>query len=117
VIGKGRRKGEPAAHGFEFRLQEQRLGHRGGQFVRALLQRFDFLRIHCGNVILFGRILCDVIEFDSLRQRGAPDELPVALADAGAEWLDVVDGNRNRAGAASTCDRRGPGATCRLSPS
>ena len=80
VIRKGRRQGEPGAHCFEFSLQEQRLGHCGRQLVRTLLQRCDFLRILCGNAILFGRILRDVIEFDSLRKRGTPDELPVALS-------------------------------------
>jgi len=44
----------------------------------------------CG-VGLLVRVLCDVVELDRLGQRRAPDELPVAAANAGAEGLDVVD--------------------------
>ena len=87
MIGKGWRQGKPGAHGFELRLQKQRLG----QFVGALFQRGHLLRVLGGYIVLFARILRDVIEFDSLRQRGAPNELPIALADVCAERLDVVD--------------------------
>jgi len=72
-------------------LEEQRLGHGGSQLVRALLQRGDLVRMRRGDVVLLGRIPRDVVELDCCGQRRAPDQLPVAVAAAGAKRLHVVD--------------------------
>ena len=67
------------------------LGLLGGQFVGAAFQGEDLLGLACSEVGLLARVFRDVEQFGALGQGRAPDELPVALADAGAEGLDVVD--------------------------
>ena len=52
------------AHGTEFGLQQQRLGHGRSQLVRALLQRGHLVGIARRDVILLGWILCDVIQLE-----------------------------------------------------
>src|SRR5262249_42895480 len=71
--------------------QEQGLGAFLGQFLDPLLQLRDLLRVLVGKVGLLRRVLRDVVQLQRRRQRGAPDELPVTLAYAAAERLDVVD--------------------------
>src|SRR5262249_15665420 len=43
------------------------------------------------DIVLLRRILRDVVELRRGRQRGAPYQFPVSLADGSAKGLDVVD--------------------------
>jgi hypothetical protein len=96
VCRKRSRHLQPLHDGFEFDFQERRLGHLGGQFVGALLQRRHLVGILRSEVVLLGRILRDVEEFDRRREQGSPDQFPIALADASAKGLHVVDNLRAR---------------------
>src|SRR5215813_8639226 len=69
--------------------QEQGLGAFLGQFLDPLLQLRDLLRVLVGKVGVLRRVLRDIVQLQHRRQRGAPDELPVPLADAAAERLDI----------------------------
>src|SRR5262245_47101549 len=76
--------------------QRQRLGGFLAGGFQARLHRGDFVGMRGGDVVLFVGILSEVVEVNAARQRGAPDELPIALPDASAERFDVVDKFRAR---------------------
>jgi hypothetical protein len=78
-------------HGAKSVNQEQRLRAFAGQRLDALLQTRHDLRILFGEIGRLGGILCDVVELQRRGQRCSPDQLPVAIANAAAERLDVVD--------------------------
>ena len=58
------------------------------------LQDRTFHLVTCGvrdgEVVLLRWVVGDIVELNALRQGRSPDELPVALPDAGAKRLDIV---------------------------
>ena len=79
------------ANSGKFRLEEHGLGHNRGEFVGALFESGNFVGIFGGEIGFLGRVVLDVIELDGGGQYDAPDEFPIAFANAGTEWFDVVD--------------------------
>src|SRR5262249_24619660 len=75
-----------------------------GQSFQALLHGEDFVWMRSGEVILLVGIFCKVKEFEVGRKDASPDEFPIALAETGAERLDVIDnlGTRRRFGFADS---------------
>src|SRR5262245_44219751 len=71
--------------------KEERLGTFACQFFNPFLQLCDNWEIFVGKIGLLGRVFCDVVEFQSGGQRSTPDQLPITLPHAAAEWLDVVN--------------------------
>src|SRR5262245_51964819 len=85
-----RRQVTPSHNLFKTFLHKQRFHSGCSQLLRALLQRRNDRRVLSCYVVLLRRVLRDVVELHQRRQRGAPYQLPVALADRSAEGFDVV---------------------------
>ncbi len=87
---------------FELGFEEERFGSLFGQRVESGFHRDDLVGVGFGEVVLFGGVLREVVQVHAGGQERAPDEFPMALAQCGAEGLDVIDELGARRGLPST---------------